>query len=278
MRAPRPTSACPRAKSSHALLLGGLLIVSLLQLTPRVAAQAKPQGNPPSKPLRIFAAADLAPAMPALAQNYERQTGLKVEVVVGPSDKQVARIEAGERADLFLGTDFTYPEKLVADGLTDAKAPIAYAKGTLVLIARKDSALQPLNLERLDDPNLKKLAIPNPLQAPFGRAAAAALVKFRSMERLKPKLLPTADSVEAAQMVESGTAQLGFVSLSVAKSAQYGRTTSYVVVPQSQYPEIEAYSVVLRSGTTAAAHRFLDWILSSAIQTKLPNIGLDPVR
>ena len=30
-------------------------------------------------------------------------------------------------------------------------------------------------------------------------------------------------------MVESGTAQLGFVSLSVAKSQRYGRTTSYVV-------------------------------------------------
>ena len=241
-------------------------------------AQAKPPAKPPGKALRIFAAADLGPAVPALAQNYERQTGVKVEVVVGPSDKQVARIEAGEAADLFLGTDFTYPEKLVADGLTDAKAPIAYAKGTLVLLARRDSALQPLSLERLDDPKLQKLAIPDPLQAPFGRAAAAALVRLKLFDRLKPKLATAADSAGAAQMVESGAAQLGFVSLSVAKSERDRQLTSYVVVPQSQYPAISGYAVVVRGGTTAAAHQFLDWLLSSVIQSKLPNIGLDPVR
>ena len=105
--------------------------------------------------------------MPALAQNYERQTGLKMEVVVGPSDKLVARIEAGERADLFLGTDFTYPEKLVADGLTDAKAPIAYAKGTLVLLARKDSALQTIELRPPRRPKSEKTSHPQPPPGPI---------------------------------------------------------------------------------------------------------------
>ena len=287
MRATRPTFHHLLTRSSLAGIAGGLLLIGSLLggwllADSSVAAQAPPAAGAtpqsPGKVLRIFAAADLGSAIPALAQNYERETGVKVSVVIGTSEKQVTRLEAGEPADLFLGTDFTYPEKLVADGLTDAKAPIAYAKGTLVLLARKDSALQPLSLDRLEDPRLQKLAIPNPLQAPFGRAAAAALVKLKLMERLEPKLLSTTDATEAAQMVASGAAQLGFVSLSLAKSEQYRRLADYVIVPGSQYPEIRDYAVVLRGGATGPAHHFMDWMLSSAVQTKLPNVGLDPVR
>ena len=230
------------------------------------------------KVLRISAAADLAPVMPALAQNYERKSGVKIIVTSGSSEKQVARIEAGEAVDLFLGADFTYPEKLVSDGLTDAKAPIAYAKGSLVLFARKDSPLSPLSLETLQNQQLQTLAIPDQLHTPIGRAAAAALTKLKVMDRLKPKVVDTEDVTKAADLVVSGKAQLAMISLSVAKSQHYQQAGTYIMVPESQYPEIREYAVVLRNGNVTAAHRFLDWLLSSDIQSKLTNVGLDAVR
>ena len=228
--------------------------------------------------LRVSASADLSLVMPVLAQTYERATGVKLVVTLGPSARQVEQIEAGAPADLFLGADFTFPEKLVADGLTDAKTPIAYANGTLVLFARKDSAMQPLNLERLQDPNLQSLAIADQLHSPFGRAAASALTRLKLMEKLQPKLVMKEDVMRAAEEVESGKAQMGLISLAIAKSQRYSQIGSYVLVPQSQYPPVKQYAAVLRKGNVAAAHKFVDWLRSSDIQSKLPNVGLDAVR
>ena len=232
----------------------------------------------PAKVLRVAVASDLGPVMPVLAQTYERQTGVKLIVTAGSSSDQVTRIESGTATDLFLGADFTFPEKLVADGLTDAKAPLAFAKGTLVLFARKDSPLQPLSLERLQDTRLQKLAVADDLHTPFGRSAAAALIRLKLAAALKPKLVVADDIPQVTELVESGGAQLGLISLTLAESAHLRQIGSYVLVPASQYPEMKEYAVVLRDGDRAAAHRFLDWLLSTDIQTKLPNIGLEPVR
>ena len=254
--------------------LGVLVAAAMIPLGATLSSQA--QTSP--KSLRVAVSSDLGPVMPVLAQTYERQTGIKLAVTVGSSSDQVKRIERGEATDLFLGADFTFPEKLIADGVTDAKAPTPYAKGTLVLFARKDSPLQPLNLERLEDSRLQKLAVADDLHTPFGRSAAAALTRLRLAASLQPKLVVVEDVPQAAQLVESGGAQLGLISLTLAMSAHYRQIGTYVIVPASQYPEMKEYAVVLQNGDRAAAHQFMDWLLSSDIQTKLPNIGLDPIR
>ncbi len=104
------------------------------------------------KELRVAAAADLQPVMPVLAQEYEKATGVKLAVSFGSSSTLATQILNGAPMDIFLGADFTYPEKVVAARLADESAPTPYAKGTLVLWTRKDSQLLPLNMERLTDP------------------------------------------------------------------------------------------------------------------------------
>ena len=109
-------------------------------------------------------------------------------VSFGSSSTLAAQIIDGAPMDIFLGADFTYPEKVVAAGLADGTAPTAYAKGTLVLWARKDSGLLPLSIERLTDPRVKTVAIANELHAPYGRAAAEALRKMKMYERCRRTL------------------------------------------------------------------------------------------
>ena len=93
------------------------------------------------KELRVAAASDLQPAMPVLAQAYEHATGVKLVISFGSSSTLDTQILDGAPMDIFLGADFVYPEKVVAAGLADGTAPTAYAKGTLVLWARKDSGV-----------------------------------------------------------------------------------------------------------------------------------------
>jgi molybdate transport system substrate-binding protein len=233
----------------------------------------------PGKEIHIAAAADLQSAMPPLAQRYERATGVKLVVSYGSSGSLATQILNGEPVDLFLGADYTFPEKIVAANLADSRDAIPYAKGTLVLWARKDSPLQPLHLEALSDPRVQTTPTANELHAPYGRAAASALAKLKLYDQLKPKLVVAENVAQAGQFVESGNAQLGFISLTMASSEHFKQLGTYVLVPTVTYPEIRQCAVVLvKSEHRAEAHAFLDWLLSSPIQSDLPKLGLSPVQ
>jgi molybdate transport system substrate-binding protein len=231
------------------------------------------------KQLRVAAAADLQPVMPVLSHAYEHATGVKLVVSFGSSSTLATQILGGAPMDIFLGADFVYPEKVVAAGLADAAAPTAYAKGSLVLWARKDSGLLPLSIERLTDPRVKTVAIANELHAPYGRAAAEALRKMKMYNAVSPHFVVGENITQTAQFVESGNAQLGLISLTAASSQHFQEIGTYVLVPTTQYPEIRQYAVVMKnSDRRADAHAFLDWLLSPVVQDNFPKLGLGPVK
>jgi molybdate transport system substrate-binding protein len=231
------------------------------------------------KELRVAAAADLQPVMPALQAAYEKATGIKLVVSFGSSSMLAEQIINGAPMDLFLGADFTYPEKVVAAGLADAKAPTQYAKGTLVLWARKDSPLQPISMETLTDPRVQSIAIANELHAPYGRAAAGALRKLNIYDKLSPHLVVAENIAQTAQFVESGNAQLGLISLTAASSQHFMDVGTFVRVPTNLYPPILQYGVVMaKSDRRAEAHAFLDWLLTPAVQENLGKHGLEAVK
>lgn len=216
--------------------------------------------------------------MPVLAQAFEQATGVKVIVSYGSSATLATQILNGQPVDLFLGADFTFPEKIVAAGLADTKSPIAYAQGTLVLWARKDSPFQPLHLEILSDPRVKSVAVANELHAPYGRAAVAALRLLHLSDKLASRLVVAENIAQAAQYVESGNAQLGLISLTAASSGHFKEIGSYVLLPAAAYPKLVQYGVVLKgSPVRSDAHAFMDWLTSPPVQATLPKLGLTPV-
>ncbi len=200
-------------------------------------------------------------------------------VSFGSSSTLATQILDGAPMDIFLGADFTYPEKIVAAGLADGTAPTPYAKGTLVLWTRKDSGLLPLSMERLTDPRVKTIAIANELHAPYGFAAASALRKMKLYDQVSSHLVVGENIAQTAQFVESGNAQLGLISLTAASTEHFKEIGTYVLVPFSQYPEIRQYAVVMaKSDRKADAHAFLDWLLSPAVQGNWSKHGLAAVK
>lgn len=228
--------------------------------------------------IRVLAAADLQPVMPVLAEAYEHATGVHLSISYASSATLVTQILNGEPADLLLAADFSFPEKVVAANLADTPQPIPYARGTLVLWARKDSPLQPLTQNTLHDGNFSRLAIANPDHAPYGRAAVSALTWLKLYDALKPKLVMAENIAQAAQFAESGNAQLGLISLTIASTQQFQQAGSFIRMPPMAYPEIRQCAVVLRkSDHRTEAHAFLDWLRSPAIQQNLTKYGLDPI-
>jgi molybdate transport system substrate-binding protein len=231
------------------------------------------QGSKPT--LRIAAAADLQTVMPTLAQAYEHATGTKVVVSYGSSATLEQQLENGAPQDLFLAADYSFPEKLVAAKLTDETDPVPYAKGALVLWARKDSPLQPLTADSLSDPRIQKLALANELHAPYGRAAMAAISKLKLADKLKGKLVVAENVAQAAQYAESGNAQAGLISLTIASSPHFQEVGTFVLISKEAYPVMRQCAVVMKaSPNRGVAHDFVRWLTSDAVQETLVKMGL----
>jgi molybdate transport system substrate-binding protein len=191
----------------------------------------------------------------------------------------------GAPFDLFLSADLSYPQRLIAAGLADAvgtpdsSKPIIYAKGTLILWARKDSPLSPPSLALLRNPALKRLAIANPERAPYGRAAVAALTSLKLYDALKPRLVTAENIAQAAQFADSANADAGLISLTSAVTPRMSSSGTYFLIPHNLYPPIEQGAVIISHTTQrAAAHKFLDYLLSPPIQAQLTKSGLAPVH
>lgn len=231
------------------------------------------------QPLRIAAAADLQPVLPALITAYQQRTGIHMEASYQSSATLAAQIENGAPFDLFLSADLSFPRKLIADRLADSAAPVPYAQGTLVLWTRKDSPFPQPSLATLQDPRLKRLAIANPMHAPYGRAAMASLTSLKLAETLKTRLVTAENISQAAQFADSGNADAGLLSLTSALTDRLRDSGSYFEMPAASYPPIVQGAVVLRkSNQREAAHRFLDYLLSPAVASQLVARGLRPVR
>ena len=249
------------------------LLLAFVGLVMCVGARAQD-----AKELNVAAAADLQPVMPAFQQAYAKKTGVKLKVSFASSSVLATQIQNGAPFDIFLAADFTFPEKVVAAGLSEEKEPVPYAQGTLVLWARKDSPLQPLNMELIEDPRVTKIAIADQFHAPYGAAAYSALTWLKKLDAVKPKLVVAENIAQTAQFVVSGNAQLGFISLTSASSPQMKEIGNYVLVP-FVYPKIRQCAVVMKnSPRKAEAEAFLTWMRSPEVQDHLKDFGLHAVE
>jgi molybdate transport system substrate-binding protein len=188
------------------------------------------------------------------------------------------QIVNGAPFDVFLAADFSFPEKVVASGLAVEKTPVPYAQGTLVLWARKDSPIQPLNMEKINDKRVTKIAIADQFHAPYGAAAYSALTWMKELEKVKPKLVVAENIAQTAQFVVSGNAQVGFLSLTSASSPQMKEIGTYVLVPFI-YPKIMQCAVVMKNSPKKdEAVAFLAWMGSPEVQGHLKDFGLHAVE
>ena len=233
-------------------------------------------------PLRIAAAADLQPVLPPILAQFQKHTGIHVEATFQASSMLTTEIENGAPFDLFLSADTGYPQSLIDDGLAQGAgsgAPFTYARGTLVLWARKDSHLPPPSLDLLRSPALQRLAIANPDRAPYGRAAVAALHNLGLYDALKPRLVTAENIAQTAQFADSANADAGLISLTSALTPRLTADGSYFIVPRNLYAPIAQGAVIMMSSQQRAdAEQFLELLLSPAVQAQLAQSGLMPAR
>jgi molybdate transport system substrate-binding protein len=248
-----------------------LLAVLLLSLLNPVLAQQKTPVE-----LTVAAAADLSSALKEIGNNYEHRTGIRLKLSFGASGMLTQEIQNGAPFDVFLSADMDYPRQLIAGGAAEAGSLGQYAVGKLVLWVPPDSPLDLQNqgINALLDASVKKIAIANPQHAPYGRAAVAALKHAGLYDRVRDRLVTGENVAQAAQFVESGNAQAGFVALAHAVAPGMQGKGKYWEIPAQDYPPLAQGAVVLiRSPHRKEAAAFLEYLLSKEASGVLQKYG-----
>jgi molybdate transport system substrate-binding protein len=228
----------------------------------------------PAQTLHVAAASDLQFVFPDLAAQYEKQSGVKLTITYGSSGNFFSQIQNGAPFDLFFSADVGYAQKLITSRLADPESLQVYAIGRLVLWLPPDSPLDPApGLKILFDPRIQKIAIANPEHAPYGRAAVAALQHAGIFEQVKPKLVFGENISQAAQFVQSGSAQAGLIALSLATSPGM-KSGKQWLIPADEYPQIEQGVVLLQvSPEKKAARNFLEFLKTSVARATFERYG-----
>ena len=74
--------------------------------------------------LTVAAASDLQSALPAIASQFEKDSGQRVILTFGSSGNFFAQIQNGAPFDVFLSADIDYPRRLEACGTGRARQPL----------------------------------------------------------------------------------------------------------------------------------------------------------
>lgn len=248
------------------------LAASILAL---VSISSHAQAAEPRSQLFVAAAADLTSAMKEISDGYTNKTGVSVKLSFGSSGAITQQIENGAPFDIFFSADMDYPRQLINRRDADSASLYEYAIGKLVLWVPPDS---PLDLAKgmniLLDPSVKKIAIANPQHAPYGRAAAAALKHTGLYDRISNRLVLGENISQAAQFVESGNAQAGFVALAHAVAPGMQGKGKYWEVPAEDYPALAQGAIIIsRSHHKKEAADFMEYVKTKPVADVLEKYG-----
>lgn len=222
--------------------------------------------------LTVFAASDITPALRRLIPEFQRATHSKVTLVPGSTGTLSQQIRNGAPADVFFAANETAVDDLKNDGLVRTETRTIYARGRLVLIGLSSSGRKggAMTLKELTSSAVHRIAIANPVHAPYGLAAQQALQAAGLWESIRPKLVYGENVQQAVQFVESGSAEAGLVARSLAVRPNL----IFTEVDSSLYAPLNQTAVVLaRSKQPTLAALFLNFVKDARGRAALKAFG-----
>ena len=235
------------------------ILMCLLVLSAQVQAET----------LRVAVASNFAATLELIKQRFEKQNPHAIVIIKGSTGKLYAQIKHGAPYDVFMAADVARPRLLEQDDMIADNSRFTYAIGQLVLWSTK----QPDNiLEVLKTGKYKKLAIANPKIAPYGKASIEVMQYLNVYQQSKPKLVYGENVAQAMHFIQSGSAELGFVPLSLVKPL----TTSYWIAVDNAHHKLEQQLVILKSSSVLSlATSFVDFIKRDDIKALIKAQGYD---
>ena len=224
--------------------------------------------------LNVAVASNFADPLREIARNFDASTGHKVQVSPGSSGKLYAQIINGAPYDLFLSADVRRPEMLEQQSRTVADSRATYAIGQLVAWSRDVEFADGTCIDGLESMGSKKLAIANPLLAPYGVAAKEYLLTRGLWDRLQDNVVYGQNITQALQFAVSGGASIAIVARSQIDGVEGLGKVCVLPVSHEAHEPILQQVVQLPSGANAeVATEFLDYLLGPESRAIISEYG-----
>ena len=217
----------------------------------------------PAETLTVAVAPNLKFAFDDLQVEFKKTSGIEIKPVYAASGALTAQIKNGAPFDVFVSADMAFPEEVFKSGFATAP-PKLYASGILVLWTAKELDLSDWKALLVDN-RIKKIVVPNPKTAPYGREAMKLLIHLKLDEALKSKLVFGESISQSANYVQTGVVDIGFNAKSIAASPQMQGKGKWVEIKEAPVEPIAQGTVILKHGqenTPAASKRFFDFLFS----------------
>lgn len=165
--------------------------------------------------LKAAVAANFIAPFQEIAAAFEAQSKIKVEATYSSTGNLYAQIVNGAPYDVFLSADEKAPGKLYEKGLCEK--PLVYAIGRVVLWGKKFCGAKDWK-EALRMKGMNKISIANPVTAPYGAAAEAALKTSGIRGEVNGRLVTAQNVGQSFQYAASGGTDASFCALAAALS------------------------------------------------------------
>jgi len=196
--------------------------------------------------LTVAVASNFLQPARALGEKFEASWGQPVRVTTASTGKLYAQIVHGAPFDVLFAADKDRPLLLEESGLGVKGTRFTYAVGRLVLWSG-DSAMSGANCgDALASLGKRRLAIANPLTAPYGEAAKEYLEVAGLWRAVQPQLVYGENIAQTLHFVVSGGANFGLIARSQAIDKRLPAATCSRLIPQEMHAPLEQQAILLR--------------------------------
>jgi molybdate transport system substrate-binding protein len=224
-------------------------------------------GGARAKDLLVFAAASLRNALDQANLAYAATPGgVKVTASYLASGALAKQIANGAPADLFISADRKWMDYLAEKKLIQPDSRVDLLGNALVLVAARDSAIQPVTISRGTDLGSLlgdgRLAMGDPRFVPAGTYAKSALEKLGLWPSVADKLARAENVRAALALVSRREAPLGIVYATDVAADKGTRIVG--TFPTDSHPPIVYPAALTATAATPTARAYLQWLQSPA--------------
>lgn len=222
--------------------------------------------------LTIATAANMQYTVDELIAEFYSETGIACQTVVSSSGKLTAQIVEGAPFDIFISADTKYPDEIYKKGYATS-APKIYAYGKLILWTLHNDIHPSINL--LTTNQIKHIASPNPITAPYGMAAKEVLQYYKITDLVTPKLVYGESVAQTNQFITSKVAALGFTAKSVVLSPHLKEKGTYIEIDEAAYSPIAQSAIIIKNKgkDSSNSEKFFNFLFSKKAKEILKKHG-----
>jgi molybdate transport system substrate-binding protein len=217
----------------------------------------------------VAVAANFTEPAREIANLFRQKTGHEAILIFGASGAFYTQITHGAHFEVFLSADEERPRLAVENGFAVADSRFTYAIGKLALWSRVLDVTD--GKAALSSGRFSKLAIANPITAPYGAAAVETMKALGVFDALQSKLVRGNSIAQAFQFIDTRNAELGFVALAQLHGVTGG---TQWLVPSNLHSPIRQDAVLLKSAANDEASKaFLAFLKGPEARAIIESFG-----